>query len=408
MLAIAAGSITVSAQSLVESIETTVLTLPYALEGNLGSWCTWGTCSISPRLYHAPRTDGSTLVGWTDSSDNGHVSLVSNDSITTTHDLVGTPLKGLVAHDDGSFTVLRWDEAAATMWLSKFTGSGVQVWSTNLNSTIAVFDDWLGDSRLAFGDDTYAAYYTVYGISGTYSGHHGDQLKLIDSHGSIISGGWTWGCSHSMAELVGYHPGLDRMTAVCSSDCYVAKGLIVNDSRLIVEADGSCTGRVSLQLGQMAAASSEWKVIFNAYDTGCCEAKGIGLATIDGSYASTLVWLTDTNGSNERDPVLAALGTESEPESYLVGWMTENDDAYRMAIIDPSGAILQGPELVSGVGIRWGNRDDSLKTRPDGSVSWAQGDAYSSTLRLFRYSGNTIFSDGFESSDASQWTASAP
>ncbi len=59
-------------------ISAYALTLPQSLEASSLSWCTWtGHCYIGPRLYLAPRVDGSYLVGWTDNFGHGHVSTVS-------------------------------------------------------------------------------------------------------------------------------------------------------------------------------------------------------------------------------------------------------------------------------------------------------------------------------------------
>ena len=60
------------------------------------------------------------------------------------------------------------------------SADGSEVWSTNLNSSIAVFDNDIGDSRLAFDGTTYAAYYTVYGISGMYAEHNGDRERALE------------------------------------------------------------------------------------------------------------------------------------------------------------------------------------------------------------------------------------
>ena len=87
-------------------ISAWTLTLPQSLEANSSSWCTWTSCSIGPRLYLAPRSDGSFLVGWTDNYDNGHVSTVSKSSISATHNFAGSRVRGLVAHTDGSYAVL--------------------------------------------------------------------------------------------------------------------------------------------------------------------------------------------------------------------------------------------------------------------------------------------------------------
>ena len=412
LLGIGAGAlatpVAASAQSLSSRVETATLTLPHSLEPASQNWCTWELCYLGPRLYHQPRADGSLLVGWTDSSGTGHVSAVSGGALGATHDFPGTRLKGLVAHSDDGYAVLLWDSSTDVMWLSRRQADGSQVWTTSLNSSVAVFDNDVGDSRLGFDGATYAAYYAVYGVSDPYTGHNGDQLTLVSSNGVVGPGGWDFGCSHSMAELVGYHPGLGQTTVLCSSDCYPQKGLNADYSHLLVASDGGCDGMVSLQLGQMAAAESAWKVAFNALDRPCCEAHGIGLATVDASYQTSVAWLTSTDGSTERDPVLARLQNLGTTERYLVGWRTINDSVFHLGVVDGGGAFLEGPESLAGTGIGWGERDDSFRSNPDGSVSWLHGDPSSTTLKVHRFRDGVLFSDGFESGDTSAWSATVP
>lgn len=367
--------------------QVTEITLPYPLAAATGSWCTWGGCEIGPRLYHAPLTDGRTLIGWTDNSGNGHVSFVSGNTIQTTVNFSGREVRGLFAHNDNSFAVLLFDPATDIMWLSRRASNGNETWATNLNNPGNIPDFWLGDGRLTYGNGLYQAYYTITG-----GGHYGDQLTYVNDSGVIQTGGWGWGCSHSMAQLVSYHPGLNKHIAICSSDCYAVKGVLINDNQRIYEADGNCGGNVSAQLGQMALGNSTWKLVFNAVDRPCCNGQGIAFATIQSNFTSSFVWLTQTDGSTERDPVMARIGTGSGTERYLVGWLTNNNNVYKLAIVDGSGNFIYPAEEVSSVGIGWGNRDDSFHTRADGTVSWLQGDAQSTQLRLYIFDGDYFLS----------------
>ncbi len=377
-------------------------TLPLAqpLESSSFSWCTWSQCSLGPRLYLASRPDGNLLIGWTDSSNNGHVSVVTGSTISATHTFSGHRVRGLVAHADGTYAVLL--KSGVVLYLSKRTTNGSALWTTDLNSTYAEDSSPLGDHRLAYGGGRYAAYWAVH----SYSGHEGDQLRYVDDSGAIVSGGWTWGCSHSMAELVGYHPGDQTFTNFCSTDCYPdPPGLKMNYSNTIQMADGHCNGLGSLQLGQMAAAQTGWKVLFNAQDTDASETYGIGLATAGGSATTSVVWLTSTDGTTERDPVMARIG-QSAPERYLVGWRTQNDGVFHIGLIDASGTFIEGPEQMSPAGPRWGVRDDSMQSIPDGSVAWVEGSAGTTSLELHRYTDSTVFADGFESNSMNAWSSS--
>ena len=363
--------------------EVTVV-LPQPLAAATGSFCTWGGCLLSPRLYHEPLADNRTLIGWTDSSGNGHVSIISGDTIERTFDFPAKSVRGLVAHDDGSFAVLLWNSDSKVIWLSKHSENGNEIWTTNLNGDGTFPEFWLGDGRLIYGSELYAAYFTVKSTSG----HYGDQLTYVDDNGNIQEGGWGWGCSHSLAELVSYHPDLDQFVAFCASDCYSSQGILVNNNQVAYTSDGNCGGNVSAQLGQSALGEEAWKLVFNAMDRDCCEGHGIALATVDENHEGSFVWLTNTDGEYERDPAIARLGSGVLTERYLVGWTTVNDSVYWLGVIDGKGNFLVGPEEVTSAGTLWGNRDESFRTRADGSVSWIQGEPTSTELDLFRFDGS--------------------
>jgi hypothetical protein len=395
------------ADGLGDRIVASQLTLPQNLEGNISSWLTWGSGPIGPRLYLVPKNDGTLFLGWTDSAGTGRISLAAGSSATTIDSFPGDRLKGLVAHDDGSYAVLRWNSPTETMRLAEYDPAGNQQWATIVDTANTEFDDWLGDSRLTYGNGTYAAYYTVYGTGSWMAGHHGDQLRYVNGSGSIV-GGWEWGCSHSMAELISWDDDLG-FVALCSSDCYPSKGLVKNNSQNLVPSDGNCGGLVSLQLGQMAAGEGEWKAVFNAMDMTCCDGFGIGFVRFGGAAGTDLTWLTNSNGTYERDPVMARLpDAPAGADRYLVGWRLSNTGEFFLAVVSGDGSFIEGPDAVGGQGIAWGNRDDSFQSRPDGSVSWVHGNASSSTITLFTYREDAIFADGFESGGYSNWSGSSP
>jgi len=333
--------------------------------------------------------DGGTLVGWTDALGDGHISVISDQGLLDqTFTYTGKSVRGLVAHEDGQFAVLLWTASAKNMRLSKWDANGNQVWVTNIDGDMTSFNPGIGDSRLAYGDGKYAAYFAVHGDSGWVEGHEGDQLTYVDDEGVILSGGWVWGCSHSMAELVSYHPDLDQFFPVCASDCYASKGILINDRTVVYRCDGNCGGFISAQLGQVALSQNSWKLVFNALQRPGIVGKGIGMASINSSLKSNIVWLTDTDGEYERDPVIARLGNSLDTDRFLVGWMTRDDDVYWLGLVDGSGNFIMEPENVSMAGISWGNRDDSMRTRPDGRVSWVQANPGSIKLKLFIFDGS--------------------
>jgi hypothetical protein len=373
-----------------ERITTTTYTLPAALEPAVSSFHLWTKLTLGPRLYHEPMADGRTMVGWTDAAMNGHVSILG--PTVQTFDFPAEPVRGLVAHADGSFAVLLWNRGG-TGWeddfmrLSKRNANGTQAWTITLSTTEYVPNPAefnIGDSRLAHAAGVYGAYFSVHSTAG----HEGDRYQRVSDTGALLSGGWGWGLSHSMSGVIAAHPENGALHTAGSSDCYPSKALLFDKSATLFAADADCAGKVSVQLGQMAAAAgSQWLIAMDAIDRVGYPARGVGVARIRPGGSARLVWLTNTTGDDERDPVIARIGTSVGSNRFLVGWRLLSDGSYRVAVVDSTVAVLSGPEVLSAV--TWGARDDSYRTRPDGSISWVQGDAGSRTLRLHRYSEST-------------------
>jgi hypothetical protein len=408
-------------------ITTTTITLPEALEGATGNFCTWNFCTIGPRLYQAPMADGRTLIGWTDGTGNGHVSRVNGATIEQTFDFAATPVRGLVVHADNSFAVLLLNFVAPIppgvaqnfMALSLLTASGATQWTTSLANTTAPIgtvpgafpnpptfgDTGIGDSRLGYGGGMYGAYFSVFANPLNGVSHDGDQYTIVNDSGAIQAGGWNWGLSHSLAELIDYQPDLARLTAVGVTDCFPSPAMWADTTadggptHSIFAGDGNCGGLTAVQLGQMAAVTGgNWLVAFNAQSEApftddlnnahpAFTGQGVGVVSFNGSYVATPgTWLTTTDptGIDEFDPVLARIGTSLASNRFLVGWHLQTEGTFNMELITPTAAILSPVEAVSPT-VGWGNRDDSLKSRPDGSISWLQGAASATTLQMYRY-----------------------
>lgn len=377
-----------------DRLTTTTFTLPSNLASAAPSFCLGGYCSISPRLYLAPRSDGSYWLGWTGSDGTGRVSLLSGGAIASTFSYAGEEIRGLIAHDDGSFALLLRRSLDNAIRLTRRSAADANVFSTTLTNTVAIAQMNTGDARLAYGNSRYAAYFAVHGISGNYNGHEGDQLAYLSSAGAAISGGWNWGCSHQMAGLVGYHPGMNAFGAICLSDCYASKGVLLNNSRNLFAIDAACNGTTYGQFGQLANGDSAWKLAFVAQDRPGYPARGVGFLsfTNSASVAPVVTWLTNTSGTNERDPVLARIGSAS-PERFLAGW--REGSTFRLGVVDTNGAFVTPIETVAGVS--WGDRDDSLRSAPGGKVAWVAGTPGTRTLKLHVYAeADPIFSGGFE------------
>ncbi len=392
-----------SGAAIAPGITTVTVTLPQDLEPNRLSPCTWGFSTLGPRLYLEPLFDGRILLGWSDAAGNGHVSRINGTTIEQTTDFPTRLVRGLVGHDDGSFAVLLLDRRGSfptdnVMVLSRRTAAGAESWATDLLNTFPAVPApadgascVAGDSRLAYGDGLYGAYFSVRSF-GPLAGHDGEQYTIVNESGAIQPGGYSWGLSHSLAGLIGYHPETGQLVRTGISDCYPDStgGLYAVSEpgyrpHLLYPLDADCAGKVSGQFGQMTAVlGSRWLVAFNAMNQGDFVGQGIGLLRFGPDFVPSVAWITSTTGAQERDPVLARVGVDLTSDRYLLGWRVQSSGEFLLAIVNAAGAVLEGPEVVS-PDIQWGARDDSFRTMADGRVSWCHGLAGSSTLQIHTY-----------------------
>jgi len=368
-------------------ITRTDIVLP---EANFPAHQSYGTFehnSINPRGYHATLDDGRLVMGWTSNTWRGYVSVVEDGAITENFTWDGHMVRGLTADLDG-FTVMLLEDPTGSprMWLARYDWDGAELWAKDMNITANVpklyldGSGWLGDTRLATNGNGYAAYFPVQNPDG----HHGDQYTLYSADGELQSGGWNWGCSHAMANLVEAHPTTGDFLPVCVSDTYPSYGVIARASTRIYEAGSAENGLVSASFGQLAPTDEGWLLAFNAMERPCCEAHGVAIVELDihGTPVSEVIWITDTAGIDERDPVLARVGQDR----YLIGWRDTATDAFPLLIIDKAGNTLVAEDDVLDNNIFWGRRDDSFKVAPDGSVTWIAGANNYGTMFAFRFS----------------------
>ena len=375
---------------------------PVRLAAGPLTWHTWEQLGLSPRLYHAPLSGDRVCVGMNGEDGAGYVSFVAGGERLRDFRFPDRSVEGLVAHEDEGFTVLlrgvdeEVDDPAyrLTMWLERYDPDGGLLWSRNLNMEGTIprrryGQTELGDARLAYNGDRYAAYYTVHNVS---SNHFGDQLRFVGSDGEPRPGGWPWGCSHSMGQIIMPHP-QGRFLALCSSDNFPEKGIRAWRGNEVFLGGGNEGGLVSAQLGQAAATPDGWLVAFNSVLSPGGHRGGLGLREldIDGRPVSDVVWMDGVDGQNQRDPVLARIGTPDDPERYLYGWRdTPRPAKFWLMIVDRNGQRL-GPEKQDVARVPdeqvviWGRRDDSFRTTPDGDVSWVSHFDGRRSIKVYRF-----------------------
>jgi len=392
---------------------------------SLGDWNVrvQSSSRLSSRLFNCPLPGGDLLVGWTDDSYVGHVSYLKKDAekgyvLEKTVDLENRRVRGLAALNDTSFGVLAWNYTTPTnqskIYVQKWTamnkaGQPSMQFETLLADSFGShpnkFD--IGDSRMeADANGNFYAYYHVH----SSSGHEGDTYYRVNSVTGKATNLWFWGCSHSMSNLLSYHPVLNDTLAVCVTDCYPGTkgenfktdsigGLYTEAEHLLQKMSGGCNGCVGGEVGMAAPLhDGGWVVIFNSHrkdygkGTAACGKKDlnqdVAVAIVDKKklLSGKIIWLTNTK-EDVSDPALARYGAfcvnetckdfGQEGQTFLIGWKTSFSRFF--GLMDDIGHIIAGPYNVSYIDLNgtastvsWGTRDDTWRTLDDGSVAWLE------------------------------------
>ncbi len=386
-----------------DRLEVTDIEVPAGVQAGVNNWRIWGQGSLAVApVFTVPLTDCGVLVGFSSGagSPSPHVARLSADhSLSGVLDLApGLQLRGLAAEPDGHFGALLWDPTAQRIWIRRYDLSGAEQWSTELlNPDNTPTDFGIGDSRLEYGDGQYGAYYHVH----SDSGHEGDTLKWVARDDGTPSTGWGWGCSHSMSNLLRFHPTLGSFLPVCVTDCFPGTSgdfatnsiggiYLDHDTAHVLDVDAGCNGDVAGELGGVTPSPAGWALVFNAHQAPATPGQNsynratdnqdIGLSMVAGANSpGPVVWLTSTEGIDEDDASIARWEPADDPtEQYLVGWHEPQGDTWRLGRIDAAGGWLEGP-LDLGGAARWGRRDDPFRRHHDGDVVWAWFDAAGST-----------------------------
>ena len=164
------------------------------------------------RLYHEPLADGRTMVGWTDASMNGHVSIVGT-TVQTTFDFPAEPVCGPVAHANGH---LRGPAPERRQGRDTRTTSCVSRSATRTEPRpgrprcrpcpgrwleLRIFD-WR-QPESARRPRRHGAYMKRRLPDPEYEGDRYQRAQLSER---FCSAGWAWGLSHSMAGVIAPHP----------------------------------------------------------------------------------------------------------------------------------------------------------------------------------------------------------
>jgi hypothetical protein len=420
-----------AAGALLGRIVTSDVTVPAGVKPGDDNFRIWGQSNLNVApVYTAPLANCGSLVCFTagtkDSTGGPSEAYVAvldaSDKLVRTIDLGAYECRGLAAEPDGHFAALLWANGTASdcmdltqnsrIYMKRYDIMGTASWTTELVNTGAVGSldlncpsDWsLGESRMDFGGGSYGAYYHVH----CNCGHEGDTLKYVDTTGASMTV-WTWGCSHSMSNVLRYQPADMKFLPACVTDCYPGTmgsnfaamsqgGLYTDNQNDLLDIDAGCNGNVAGEVGSAAPAPIGYKMVFNAhqaplalgqssYDMSTMN-QDIGFVTVaaDHTKSGSVVWLTSTSSVNEADSSIARWQPAGDTtEQYVVGWSEPGAAyVYRLARVDAKGTFLEGP-VDATAKVQWGRRDDPFRAHTNGDVVWAWfGAAADTTLHFAR------------------------
>jgi hypothetical protein len=350
----------------------------------------------------AGAADGTLRFAWTDRTQQVHVIRIDaagqryGAEITTP----GEDVRALFAHDDGDVAVLvRRD---IRLILRRLGPDGAMRFETVLVGAEGMATEgtrWadmtIRGAAIAWDGTRYTVYMTVKGNWGARGVHEGDLLANVSAAGMRMSGGWNWGCSHSLDLRLVRGAGT-TLAPFCLSDSYPRPGLIFNNRTLVVEAPPLApagtigSGYVARPevplLGGVVADGTGYLMLF-ASNT-MRPARDVAILRFEGTTAAPRRWLTALASGATWAPDLMRLGT-----NLLAYWETSPTMAGNMRVatlqeLDPTGAPRG-----AAVTMNQGDRAAPLAFRgwevpaisvPNGDAAWVGLQGANGVLRVVR------------------------
>jgi len=319
----------------------------------------------------SPSPNGEAKVAWQDTTGAIHVTPLTAADTRKAPDLViGTGrLYDLVAHDDGFAVLLA---QSTRMYLERYNAAGTRLFRTELTDADDRVDG-MHAGKLAWSGSRFAAYFGIHGTSGFSAGHEGDKLKFVDANGAIVSGGWEWGCSHSLDVRLLYDGG--EALPMCVSDCYPGLGFYLKNAYLLAAVDGDCAGTTLGRFGQFARVGARLALVYMTIDGR--SSWDVAFVAVDRAAPHTVrsQQILASGSGNEINAKVAAYG----PDRLLASW--EAPGVQRTFVeLDGNGAALAPAEQLN---VKAGPVDDQ-RTLANGDILWAYAWNTATSLKIVR------------------------
>ncbi|GMF42182.1 unnamed protein product [Phytophthora fragariaefolia] len=334
--------------------------------------------------------DGFVLLGTRDAEGGGTLNCGSPSN------LCSAPSDAVPCYD---MYLVRYDGSTET-WATKLTSSSSSLppYSTSATGEEVYMIWWYAHhGRLAYDGSSWAAYFgCALSVSedSCINIHQGDRMKVVDSSGSVTSDtdSFDWGCSHSGYERITYDNRTDDYAMICKTD---------SNNRIMPPNDWDTTiypvDLDAANLGDIvpdsdSSSNKYWATVSNSTsdsDEDNARVHLIHFATNAEASDDIILGGTDVN---ERAPHLAAIGAggllamwEGGSTSGDLEYKSSGRTIYAQVLDASSGSAISEKVTVDSSVV--GNRYQSLKSFPDGSVAYLSMSTTDTSVQVVRFFG---------------------
>ena len=341
--------------------------------------------------------------------DTGGTVLVTRDAMGGGTNNCGNPsnlcsLPNPTNYSCWDMYLVRFDTCGNETWATKLTTSSASLppYSTGTQGPESLMIWWYAhNGRIAFNGTNYAAYYGVAITVKNQSGmncmdiHQGDEERIVTGTGTLASGGFDVGCSHSSFERITWDG--SKFINVCNNDGPTGgkSGRIAfapNENSVILPVD-----ELNTELGAVitAGGGGYWVTATDLRAGQTAAMAGLDdvhlLHTTTGMADKDMMLASDS-GLNDRNPHLAAFGKNrmlaawetSTVQAPNGGHLAQNDTSRKLyveALDNTTGAAQGTPYNIPGV---VGSRYQDFRTYPDGSVAYAAPGSTATKVKIIR------------------------